>query len=274
MKPRHRFLLAVLGLFMAVSSAAQAGGKKAPPSNELISLNELTGVYYGLRHGESVPSSEKRICATMESGTDPKNGLTPKGREEVITSTTEWVKANKKKISGYIKQDKFVIVTSPFSRTKESAEIFADVVTANFKGVLPKKYKKGGLRQVIVVDERLRERNFGKFEGQAGNSGKIYDQVWAVDAKNPSHTKWGVESAAAVQERASQAVADLEQQSQAAGGKMFILVAHGDTLKILQTAFQKQSPAEHCNKASVVPIKTAEIREFTLATAPAAQASK
>ncbi|KAB2838961.1 histidine phosphatase family protein [bacterium] len=106
-----------------------------------------------------------------------------------------------------------------------------------------------------------------------GNSGKIYQQVWEQDRKNPKHTKWGVESAADVQARASRVIADLERQSQAAGGKMFVLVAHGDTLKILQTAFQKQSPAEHCNKDSVVPIKTAEIREFTLAASPA-QAAK
>ncbi len=248
--------------------AAQAGSNKLPKSNEIVNLTELSGTYYGLRHGESVPSAEKRICATMESGTDPKNGLTPKGREEVVTSTNEWIKANKKKISGYIQQDKFVIVTSPFSRTKETAQIFAEVLTEKFKGSIPKQYKKGGLSNVIVVDDRLRERNFGKFEGQAGNSSKIYEEVWALDAKNPSQTKSGVESTTSVQERASQVIADLEKQSQAAGGKMYVLVAHGDTLKILQTAFQKQSPSEHQNKDSVAPFKTAEIRQFTLAAGP------
>jgi len=273
MKSRTSFFLALLSLAVVASPSAQAGSKKVPPTNEIINLTELSGVYYGLRHGESVPSAEKRICSTMESGTDPKNGLTPKGREEVVASANEWVKANRKKISGYIKQDKFVIVTSPFSRTKDTAQIFADVLTEKFKGSIPRQYKKGGLSNVIVVDERLRERNFGKFEGLAGNSSKIYDQVWALDAKNPSHTKWGVESTTSVQERASQVIADLEKQSQAAGGKMYVLVAHGDTLKILQTAFQKQSPSEHQNKDSVAPFKTAEIRQFSLAAGPA-QASK
>jgi len=267
MKSRYWILVCALGMAVSVPAVAKTGGKKVPNSNEIVSVTDLTGVYYALRHGESVPSSEKRICATMESGTDPKNGLTPKGREEVISSTTEWVKTNKKQISEYIKQDKLVIVTSPFSRTQESAEIFADVLQANFKSSLPKKYKKLGLKSSIVVDERLRERNFGKFEGQTG-SGKIYDQVWAEDAKNPNQTKGGVESTTSVQERSSQVIADLEKQSQAAGGKMFILVAHGDTLKILQTAFQKQSPSEHCNKESVAPFKTAEIRQFKLAGTP------
>lgn len=271
MKTRFGILLLVFG-FLASSPVLAKSSQPAVDPNALAALSELSGVYYGLRHGESVPSSEKRVCATMESGTDPKNGLTPKGREEVITSTTEWIKANKKKISGYIQKDKIVVVTSPYSRTKESAEIFVDVLEENFKGKLPKKYRKSGLDGIIVVENDLREREFGKFEGK-GNSGKVYEQVWAQDRKNPKHTKWGVESTTDVQARASRVIADLESQSQVAGGKMFILVAHGDTLKILQTAFQKQSPAEHCNKESVEPIKTAEFREFTLAGAPA-QAAK
>ncbi|MCC7345741.1 MAG: histidine phosphatase family protein [Deltaproteobacteria bacterium] len=271
MKTRFGYLLLFFGLLVS-SPALGKSGQPAADTNALASASELTGVYYALRHGESVPSSQHRVCATMATGTDPKNGLTPKGREEVITSTTEWIKLNKKKIAGYIQQDKLVVVTSPYSRTKESAEIFVDVLEANFKGKLPKKYRKSGLDGIIVVENDLREREFGKFEGQ-GNSGKIYQQVWEQDRKNPKHTKWGVESTSDVQARASRVIADLERRSQAAGGKMFVLVAHGDTLKILQTAFQKQSPAEHCNKESVVPIKTAEIREFTLAASPA-QAAK
>lgn len=272
MKSFLGMLMAVVALSVAAPGALQAGSKKDVNSNALLSIGELTGTYYALRHGESVPSSEKRVCATMESGTDPKNGLTPKGREEVIASTTEWIKANKKTIQGFLRQDKLVIVTSPFSRTKESAEIFAEVVQENFKSSLPKKYKKDGLKSAIVVDDRLREREFGKFEGQT-NSGKVYDQVWAVDRKNPNNTKWGVESPASVQARASQVIADLEKQSQASGGKLFILVAHGDTLKILQTAFQRQSPSEHANKDVVNPIKTAEIRQMVLSGAPT-QAAK
>jgi Fructose-2,6-bisphosphatase len=248
---------------------AQAKSKnKSSNDNALLSLPELNGVYFALRHGESVPSSEKRVCATMESGTDPKNGLTEKGREEVLLSSTEWIKTNKKMVQEYLEQDRLVVVTSPFSRTKESAQIFVETLQKKLKGSVPEKYKKSGLQPIIVVENDLREREFGEFEGQL-NSGKIYDQVWAEDRKNPRHVKWGVESTAAVQKRSSQVIVKLDQDSQASGGKLFVLVAHGDTLKILQTAFQKQSPAEHANKESVVPIKTAEIRQFQLASEPA-----
>lgn len=266
------FKLCLLALVLWVSPAVHAKGPQSTTdANALAGISELSGTYYILRHGESVPSAEHRVCATLQSGTDPKNGLTPKGREEVVLSTTEWIKANKKKIGGYLQKDKLVVVTSPYSRTKESAEILVEVLQANYKAQLPKKYRKSGLNGIIVVEDDLREREFGKFEG-ASNSGKIYKQVWEQDRKDPKHHKWGVESASDVQARASHVVAELEKESQAAGGKMFVLVAHGDTLKILQTAFQKQSPAEHCNEASVSPIKTAEIREFKLVGAPASAA--
>src|SRR5262249_53674470 len=171
---------------------------------------------------------------TMESGTDPKNGLTPKGREEVAKSSAEWIKANKKTLSDYVKQDKLVVVTSPFSRTRETAEVFVDTIQEKLKSSLPKKYRNGGLPNLIVGEDDLRERNFGKFEGQL-NSGKVYDQVWAEDRVNPNNTKWGVESPNAVQARVSRVITELERQSQAAGGKLFVLVSHGDTLKISQT---------------------------------------
>ncbi|HEX5035483.1 MAG TPA: histidine phosphatase family protein [bacterium] len=250
-------------------SAALA--KKAAPANtnELLNVTTLNNDYVVLRHGESVPSSEGRVCATLKTGMDPANRLTEKGREEVVVSTKEWIEKNKNKLSGVIQRDELVIVTSPYSRTKETAEIFADTMTVAFKAKLPKKYRKTGLRQLIVVEDDIREREFGKFEGQTGSK-EIYAKVWAEDDKNPSHSKWGVEPATAVQQRSS---AVIKKYEAASSGKLYVLVAHGDTLKILQTAFQKQSASEHQNKDSVVPIKTAEFRYMKLAAAPA-QAQK
>ena len=258
-----------LALYAAVLAALPGTvlAKKAPSpanSNELINVTSLNNDYVTLRHGESVPSSEGRVCATLKTGMDPANKLTPKGREEVFTSTTEWIAKNKKKLTGVIQRDELVIVASPYSRTQETAQIFAEVMTETFKAKLPKKYKKNGLKDAIVLEEDIREREFGKFEGKTGSK-EIYAQVWAEDAKNPAHTKWGVVSANAVQVRSSAVIKKLDASS---SGKLYVLVAHGDTLKILQTAFQKQSAAEHQNKDAVVPIKTAEFRYMKLASGP------
>src|SRR5688572_22730500 len=120
---------ALYAAVLACLPTAALAKKPAPAnSNELLTVTSLNNDYIALRHGESVPSSEGRVCATMKTGTDPANSLTPKGREEVITSTKEWIEKNKNKLTGVIQRDELVIVTSPYSRTKETAEIFADTM--------------------------------------------------------------------------------------------------------------------------------------------------
>jgi len=256
-------ILSVPSLSFAANNAASA----PTSSNKLAPVQSLSGIYYGMRHGESVPSKEKRVCSQMASGVDPANGLTDKGKEEVAASATAWTKANHKVIANYLKKDKLVIVSSPFSRAQETAQILASVIQKNFKKDLPRKYQgPDGIQKLVRVQDALRERDFGKFEGQ-GNSGEIYDKVWALDRKDPTISKWDVESAADVQERDSKFILALEEESKHAGGKLYILASHGDTLKIMQTAFQKMSASEHANKDKVAPFKTAEVREFTLPNA-------
>lgn len=259
-------LLAVVAVQMTPALTANLQAADAPVlTNHLATVDSLSGKYVAVRHGESVPSSEKRVCSSMEAGIDPKNGLTEKGRQEVKDNTQAWIDANKKALAKWIKKDKLVIVTSPFSRTKETAGILADTLQAAFKKSLPAKYRKGdGLRQIIREDADLKERNFSKkFEGKL-NSHKIYEKIWKQDKKNPAHTKWGVESANSVQERSTALITRLDEEAKKAGGKLFILVSHGDTIKILQTGFQKQSAAEHENKDFVKSVKTAEFRELSL----------
>jgi probable phosphoglycerate mutase len=218
----------------------------------LVSASLYASTFYAMRHGESVPSLEKRVCATMASGCDAKNGLTAKGRGEVTQSATDWISANRAMLSDRLERDAPVIVSSPFSRAKETAEILAELI-----------FTKLGKRSAVVIENDLRERNFGEFEAK-NNSDKIYEQVWVEDRKNPRHTRWEVESANAVQERTRRVVKRLQGQSPGQDDRVFILVAHGDTLKILQTAFQNLSASEHANPKLVAPFSTAEIRYFGL----------
>ncbi len=69
MKTRFGYLLLFFGLLVS-SPALGKSGQPAVDTNALASASELTGVYYALRHGESVPSSQHRVCATMATGTD------------------------------------------------------------------------------------------------------------------------------------------------------------------------------------------------------------
>ncbi len=246
MKTKY-FLPIALLLVSTLSFAAE--------KNQLLDLNKLQNTYIAVRHGESVPSSEQRICSSMKAGRDPHNGLTEKGREEVKQSIKTWIEANRPSLVDHIKNETLIIVSSPFSRTMETSQIMKNTIIETFKPEL------GDIDVDIQVNDDLRERYFGKFEGQI-NSGEIYKKIWEQDKLSEKNKQDKVETPIAVQSRSSKVIAKLEKKS--ALEHIYFIVAHGDTLKILQTAFQKQSPAVHATPESVAPYKTAEFRELHL----------
>jgi broad specificity phosphatase PhoE len=272
-----KLLPLILFAFTLSPGALLAKTKTSAPTmtNHLASTQELSGIYFGIRHGESVPVLEKRVCSSMKNGVDPANGLTPKGREEVQQSTLVWIKENKKLIAKYLQRNDLVILSSPFSRTRQTAEIVADLIQEKFKNKLPKSLKApGSLKQNIIIENNLRERFFGNFEGQY-HSDDIYKKVWAQDVKDPANTKGNVESPNAVQDRTTGLIVNLEKESQASnGGKMFLLVAHGDTLKIVQTGFQKLSASTHADPNIIPKFKTSEIRMLKLSGGANSTATK
>ena len=91
----------------------------------------------------------------------------------------------------------------------------------------------------VNVDPRLRERFFGEFNGESDDN---YNRVWENDAVSADHTSWDVESVNSVMRRTSHLVLDLESKvlhSNDVSKWNCLLVAHGDVLQIMQTAFCK-----------------------------------
>jgi len=197
----------------------------------------------------------------MTAGADPRNGLTAQGREQVSANTKQWLVAQHATIERYALEHRLALVNSPFSRARETAEIVADVIDAAFPSATAG--MSATLRSQIELVPDLRERNFGSFEGQ-DHSDRIYQRVWEQDARDPTHTLRGVESVQAVQDRASRVIVELEASARARGRLLYLLVSHGDTLKILQSGLQRQSPAAHVDPALVPPYRTGEIRALTL----------
>ena len=78
---------------------------------------------------------------------------------------------------------------------------------------------------------QLRERFFGEFELGPDTQ---YDTVWQQDVNDSSHTTFGAEAVDSVRARSWGLVCELEKAHEDA---TIVLVAHGDTLQILQTAF-------------------------------------
>ena len=201
--------------------------------NHLEKLNSTNNHYFVMRHGQSLANIKGLIVSKPENGT-VAYGLSDKGKEQVRKSlvSDEWLN---------LKLDSAVrIISSDFKRAHETATIVSSKLKTTCK---------------VLTDSRLRERDFGDFELQSDVN---YQKTWAADAVSSAHTNNSVESADAVMQRTTLLIIDLEKKYSA---ETFLLVAHGDTLQILQTAFAKQAASK---QRELNHLETAEIRELIL----------
>ncbi len=199
--------------------------------NNLSGVDSLVNRYFALRHGESRANQDQVILSDPRDGTR-SGGLTAWGQEQVRAT-----------LLAALQEGLFsappAIYASDFLRARATAAIAADLLGTSYTPVTC-----------------LRERFFGEWDRTADVN---YEIVWADDAVDPHHEHNGVESAEDVLERTTAFIIDLEHTHR---GKDIILVSHGDTLHILQTAFHRLSPAYH---RSLPAMDLAELRELRLA---------
>ena len=228
--------------------------------NHLSGVNRLANRYHAMRHGQSKANAAGIIVSGIETDRRGDWGLTDLGREQVLASAQACVLP-----AGT------VICSSDFSRARQTAQI----VRARL-GAPP-----------VVVAAALRERCFGDLEGTATGN---YARVWAADEAGAADTGaaaatgadggdagadsgdagadsgeagGGVEPAAAVLDRATALVTDLERRY---AGRDILLVSHGDTLQILQAGFLRMDPAAHrrlphLGVAEIRPLRLGKRRE-------------
>ena len=182
-----------------------------------------------MRHAESKANAAGIIVSRIENDRRGDYGLTEHGRQQALAAAQ----------SCGLPEDT-VIYASDFARASETAEI----VRAHL-----------GTRDDVVIAEALRERRFGQWEGSATSN---YARVWAADEIDPYHAEGGVEPAAAVLDRATELITELERRH---SGRDILLVSHGDTLQILQAGFLNVDPSRH---RSLPHLATAEIRRLNL----------
>ncbi|MDP2655890.1 MAG: class I tRNA ligase family protein [bacterium] len=187
--------------------------------------------YFVMRHGEA-----ENITHKMFDGTDSRKfGLTEKGKKEVETSIE---KIKDRNIS--------YLYTSPFTRTRETAEVIAETL--------------GISKEKIIVDERLHELNMGDFDGTS--------DFEAFFSYRNSHGYAEVfpngESYQDAKNRFGAVLYDLE-------GKyldsVILIITHGIGLETLPTIVSGAS-AEESKKMFTVEPHTAEIRELAFVTLP------
>lgn len=184
-----------------------------------------------MRHGTSKANEEEIILSHPDEGTT-NYGLVEEGKRQVRESVVH------AKNNGILDKST-IIVSSDFTRAKETAEITREILEADN----------------VLLTPKLRERFFGFWEKKHN---RHYQDVWNDDSNNPHHKNNNVESTAEVLERTVALINELEEQY---AGKKILLVSHGDALQILQTAFEKISSAYHRNLRH---LEVAEIRQLIL----------
>jgi glucosyl-3-phosphoglycerate phosphatase len=200
--------------------------------NHLTGVNSLANRFSMMRHGQSKANAGGVIVSRIETDRLGDYGLTELGRQQALTAA---------RASGL--PARTVICSSDFARATETAQIVRAHLGA----------------PEIVVAERLRERCFGDWEGTAAAN---YARVWTTDQGGQGHADGNVEPAAAVLDRATALIVELERQY---CGRDILLVSHGDTLQILQAGFLRMDPSRH---RSLPQLGTAEIRQLSLSSGP------
>ena len=190
----------------------------------------LRNDYYALRHGWSKANEAGVIVSRIDSGARIEYGLHATGQEQASAAGEAF--------RDIVGERPVAVLSSDFSRTFQTAKIVAAAVGAD-----------------VVAEPALRERDFGDFELGPNTA---YDQVWARDAVDATHTDNQVEAAAAVLSRAAGAVQRVESARE---GHAVLLVSHGDCLQILQTAFAGVDVSAH---RSLPHLETCELRRLAL----------
>jgi broad specificity phosphatase PhoE len=193
----------------------------------------LHNTYYAMRHGRSLANEEELIISHPDLAVG-QYGLTEVGRREIASAIIEAMRDR-------TLDSTTLIAASDFARARESAEIARDLLGA----------------QDIIVTPKLRERFFGTWDRQHHDN---YRQVWDEDAVDGAQRHNEVESTQEVLTRTTSLVMELEASY---SGRNILMISHGDTLQILQTAFERVTSANH----RLLPhLQTGEIRQLELRT--------
>lgn len=201
------------------------------------SIAEIEGkssgnTFFMLRHGQS----ENNVVQTLNSDKAKPFHLTDLGKEQAKT-------AGKKLVGEKID----VIFSSPFIRTKETAELIADEL--------------GISRDKIIIDNRLRELGFGDYEGRtvqaytAFFSGKRREEIFR-------HAPNGAENRQEVKNRTGEFLKETDAVYQ---GKNILVVSHEGVIWMMESAAKGFDIAGTLaiKQREVEFIDNAEVRQFS-----------
>lgn len=196
--------------------------RSAEGSNSIIP--ELSNRYHILRHGHSEGNLQNVIVS------DPKRGVSGFGLTDIGRNQVRHTSASHREDLDDVDR----VFSSDFLRTRQTAAIVAE-----------------DLQVPVELSTLLRERRFGKWEGQHS---RYYENVWKLDAQDPGQCADGVESVLAVARRMTSLIRQIEERFT---GEHILLVSHGDPLQVLLTAIAGRGLHRH---REMPTLETAELR--------------
>lgn len=176
-------------------------------------------------------SDPLKVCADQEARRTG-NGLTDEGKAQVKEAAARLMSSYK------TSHKDLILVTSDYKDASETTSILASELGTG----TPK------------VSSMLRERSFGRFEGESLDS--LVPLLFAKDQKDPGTKTNGAESVIEVMTRTGKLVAQLEHEHK---GQVIVIVGHSGVLQILQTAFIGTKPHHFRQISALVPGETREM---------------
>ena len=176
------------------------GGEGVSSSNKRLAKRKVEidmGKLYFVRHGESEWNTIGRICGATDIP------LTDRGRAMARETACEIVKEE-------IKVDR--IISSPLSRAYETATIIGSVLGVDVK-----------------KDDRIKEQNFGVWEGQCGKGNKEFQDAKRMFCSSYS----GGESMMKTAQRVYNLIDEVKKDKD----NTYLLVAHNGIYRIIQSYF-------------------------------------
>ncbi len=133
--------------------------------------------------------------------------------------------------------EKLVLVSSDFKRTRETAEILHSCLN---------------VKDPIRFEPALRERGLGDLVEYHS-----VHKMWSLDYADPTHTSYNVESLMHMVSRLSNIVQQLDNEY---NDRIIIMVSHGDPCQCIYTVFMGLSPNEF--RKGPDDMKNCDIREL------------
>ena len=186
-------------------------------------INDMKNRVVVLRHGFARTLEAGLVVSGLPAGEQPEYGLTDEGGTLARKSAEEALR------EGLLSGDELV-VSSPFSRTRDTARILCDVLGID------------GFDE----DHRLRERYFGEYDMGPHD---VYPSVWVLDREDPAQTVRGVESLIAVTERLFDFFCEWRGKTD---GKM-VVVTHGDPALVIRSLFVREDPRHFRDNRDLAP---------------------